>query len=275
MEMRVAGYTPIQVFRADLPSASLLNPTPRRKLAAFFLLAGILTVVLFCSALHAQDDCPVEVKLLLSPGKTQPAVTALGAGAESSGQVYLFDSDKLDLLSQGVIVRLRQGTSNDLMVKLRPRSGKQFANPSTGDGKYKCEVDVAGGEGQPSYSVTTPYTGNQPPTTGIAVFALLTTAQKALLQEAEVSIDWSRVHRVAEIQSTTWLIPTLGSFRKLTLEQWKWPGAQVLELSAKAKAKQGAAAYSDLQQLAKTQGLSLSEVQRLKTSLVLQSVTSK
>ena len=239
------------------------------------LIAGILTVVFLCSASPAQENCSAEVKLLLSPAQTQLAVTAFGARGEAAGHVYLFDTDKLDLLSQGVIVRLRQGASNDLMVKLRPRNGKQFFNPSVGNGKYKCEVDVAGSEGQPSYSITNGYAGKQLPITGSAVFDLLSPEQKQLLEQAQLAIDWSRVHRIADIQSTAWQIAGQGKFRKLTLELWTWPAGQVLELSAKVGGKRGSAAYSELLELAKGKGLSVSPVQKLKTAVVLESVTPK
>ncbi len=239
------------------------------------LIAGILTAVFLCSALPAQENCSAEVKLLLSPAQTQLAVSAFGARGAAAGHVYLFDTDKLDLLSQGVIVRLRLGASNDLMVKLRPRNGKQFFNPSDGDGKYKCEIDVAGSEEQPSYSITNGYAGKQLPITGNAVFDLLSPEQKQLLEQAQLAIDWSRVHRIADIQSTAWQIAGQGKFRKLTLDLWTWPAGQVLELSAKVGARRGSAAYSELLSLAKVKELLLSPVQKLKTAVVLESVTPK
>src|SRR5208283_2884522 len=89
-------------------------------------------VLLLCAALHAKERCDAEVKLLLSPEQSQAAVRALKARGETSGRVYFFDTDQLDLLSQGVIVRLRQGSANDLTVKLRPAMGKAFRDPSAG-----------------------------------------------------------------------------------------------------------------------------------------------
>lgn len=247
----------------------------RRKPEASFVVARILVVVLLSSALPAQPKCSAEVKLLLSSADTQTVIANLGARGETAGRVYLFDTDRLDLLSQGVIVRLREGASNDLMVKLRPRSGKQFVDPSTQGEKYKCEIDVSGGEAQTSYSITSEYATKQLPITGSAVFDLLSPGQKKLLEEAQVSIDWTRVRRVAEIESTDWQITDQGNFRKLTLELWKWPDGNVLELSAKTKSNRGPAAYSELQRLAKTKGLSLRATQQLKTAVVLRSVTSK
>ena len=55
----------------------------------------------FCPALHAQQNCNVEIKVLLSQTETQAAVAALGAKRETAGRVYFFDTNSLDLLSPG------------------------------------------------------------------------------------------------------------------------------------------------------------------------------
>jgi hypothetical protein len=49
-------------------------------------------MLLFCSGLHAQENCNVEVKLLLSPTETQAATRALGSKQGSVGRVYFFDT---------------------------------------------------------------------------------------------------------------------------------------------------------------------------------------
>jgi hypothetical protein len=68
--------------------------------------------------LLAQESCNVEVKLLLSPAEALSTVKVLNAKKENSGRVYLFDTESLDLLAQGAIVRLRRGDQRDLTVKL-------------------------------------------------------------------------------------------------------------------------------------------------------------
>ena len=98
-------------------------------------------VLFACASLHGQENCDVEAKLLLSPEQSQTAVAALNAKKETTGHVYFYDTSALDLLSHGVIVRLRQGADNDLTVKLRPTSGQKFSDPSAGREDYKCEVD--------------------------------------------------------------------------------------------------------------------------------------
>jgi hypothetical protein len=78
---------------------------------------SIWASLFLCSVLHAQDRCDVEVKLLLSPSEDQVAFTALDVKKETTGFVYFFDTNTLDLLSQGVIVRLRQGIGNATVVQ--------------------------------------------------------------------------------------------------------------------------------------------------------------
>ena len=85
----------------------------------------ICAVLLESSALHAAEKCSAEVKMLLS-SPIQTTVTSLSFENKTTGQVYFFDTDELDLLKQGVIVRVRQGANDDLTVKVRiPEDSKQ------------------------------------------------------------------------------------------------------------------------------------------------------
>ena len=101
-------------------------------------------LLLLSSVLHADDKCGVEVKLLLSPGQTEATVASFQLVRETTGQVYLFDTEALDLLSKGVIVRLRQGADSDLTIKVRPPAGKKLVDPSSGREDFKCEMDLIG-----------------------------------------------------------------------------------------------------------------------------------
>jgi hypothetical protein len=96
--------------------------------------------LLVCSILQAQNRCDVEVKLLLSPTEEQAAVSALNLKKEAAGFVYFFDTNTLDMLAQGVIVRLRQGINDDLTVKLRLSKGEKFSDSATEPETFKCEL---------------------------------------------------------------------------------------------------------------------------------------
>jgi hypothetical protein len=247
----------------------LRQPKPSA-LSLFFFSCAVL---LCCGGLHAQENCNVEVKLLLTPTETQAAVTAFGGTKETIGRVYFFDTDSLDLLSQGAIVRLRQGAKNDLTVKLRPPNGKRFFVSSGKGNNFKCEVDLTGKGPTPSYSITSRFAAEQLPQTGYDVSRLFSPAQMRLLNDAQVSVDWTRVKRIAEIRSIDWRTQSQPHLGKLTLELWNWPGGKVLELSTKVSSDAGSSTYTELQQLVKTKHLAMSSDQRVKTSIALETIT--
>jgi hypothetical protein len=252
----------------EVTNFKMLSPN-RAVPLLILLLCGEIS---FCSTSRAQERCSAEVKLLLSPMETQPARSALNFAKELTGFVYFFDTDSLDLLANGVILRLRRGVDSDLTIKLRlPKEKKLFA--AAGDHEdFKCEMDFTGDGAQLSYSIKTKYTAEQLPMTGGDITRLLSQGQKKLLQAAHASIDWSRVKRVVEIKSTTWETRAQAGARKLTLEAWEWPDGNLLEISTRTRPDDGPSTYAELQELANTNGLSFSPIQGFKTSIVLKSV---
>jgi hypothetical protein len=241
--------------------------------ANFLKYFSICALLFLCSPLHAQSNCGVEVKVLLSPAEEQETVRALNGKKETSGFVYFFDTNTLDLLSHGVVVRFRRGTDNDLTVKLRPSEGEKFSDSGAEHERFKCEIDLVGDAGKPAYSITRRYMGTRLPETGYDVSRLLSPGQKKLLEDSKASICWGRVMRIAEIRSTAWRAKAQPVFNKLTLELWEWPEGRILELSVKTGPDAGPMTYAELLALASSKSLSLSRDQRSKTSAVLESAT--
>jgi hypothetical protein len=234
----------------------------------FALTAAIL---ILAPALRAQGKCPVEVKLLLSPPTTQAVITSLGFANETTGRVYLFDTQALDLSMQGVIVRVRQGAKDDLTVKVRlPKRNLQGDNSRLGE-RFPCEIDRTRAGAYTSYAVGRQYAATRVPEFGNDIYSLLSASQLELLREAQVSIDWARVRRVASINSTAWTTAQSPS-GKLALELWEWPAGKILELSAKAGSEAEASKYAELERLVKMNNLSPSGSQDTKTSIVLETL---
>src|SRR5271154_5993266 len=148
---------------------SCIQRSPPPIALSLFCLCFCCALVLSCSGLHAQENCNIEVKLLLLPAETQAAVGALGGTKGRPGRIYFFDTDKLDLLSQGAIVRLRQGAKSDLTIKFRAPNGKKLLAATEGGNDFKCEVDLTGKGAISSYSVTTPLAVVELPQTGTDV----------------------------------------------------------------------------------------------------------
>jgi hypothetical protein len=232
--------------------------------------------LLFLSCLlQAQKKCPVEAKLLLSPPTIQTVIASLGFEKETATRVYFFDTDALDLLKQGVIVRVRQGTDNDVTVKVRVSDDNKDNKADTSRLRehFSCEIDRTGAGENTSYAVRRTYKTPQAPTMGKEIFSLLSPPQHKLLRNARVSIDWARVKRIADIASTKWETTTQPPFRKLALELWEWQGGNILEVSTKVGPDAAQSAYVELQRLVRMKSLLLSTSQGTKTRMVLEALT--
>jgi hypothetical protein len=233
----------------------------------FALAAAFLIVV----SADGQQTCNEEVKLLLSPAQVQAAIPALHARGETHGRVYFYDTTALDLLSKGVILRLREGRGTDFTVKLRPL---EFVDPTAGRERYVCELDLNDGIEVQSFSVQQKNVSTKTPETGDEVLRLLSEGQKKLLDNSKVQIDWKRVKRVAEIRSTSWTTRAKGPLGKLDLELWEWPNGSIMEVSTKVAMNAGQATYVELQKLAKRKDLALSAKQSSKTEIALRSINA-
>jgi hypothetical protein len=242
-----------------------------KRTSCAFLKFCISTLLFACAVCLAQQRCSIEVKLLLSPDDIPAIVGKLKAQNQSSGGVYFFDTEKRELLSQGVIIRVRHSSTRDLTIKLRPLNEKSFEDPTNGKENFKCEEDLTANEVNLSFSIRNSLAGSQIPETGNDIYRALSDGQRTFLRLAQVTIDWSQVKRVADIEETDWQIKLDSGSKKLTLELWKWPGGQILELSTRTVTESGAVTYAELHELALDRGLKLSPDQRSKTRMLLES----
>jgi hypothetical protein len=226
-----------------------------------------------CGAACAQERCSAEAKLLVKPEQTENAVAALHGRKRSHGKVYLFDTEQLDLLLQGVIVRIRIGAKNDLTVKLRFNERGNNKGPQHENEALKCETDLSGNEQLPSYSLGRNWKDASVPQAGEEVYSALSPGQQNLLGSAGISVDWHCVKRRGEIHATAWKAYPDGPLKAITIELWEWQGGKILELSTRTSQGRGVVALRQLRELAEKNGLTIEENQAAKTSLVLRSST--
>lgn len=217
----------------------------------------------------AEETCGAEVKLLLEPAALPSALKAFNADGGTVSSVALYDTGSLALLSQGVVLRVRSGASSDITVKLRAPRDFTAANQFAGLRGYKCEMDVTGEATTRSYSITAKYSGPTP-ATGQDFLVALSAAQKQLLEQSHVTVDWPRVVKIADIKATEWEMKDEAPFSKLTLELWEWPTGKALELSTKAADSSGQ--LEALRNLANSKGLAPSPTQKLKTAVALEAI---
>ncbi len=235
-------------------------------------LGSIGILLLHCSLLPAQESCPGEIKILLSPSSIPRVITTLGFEHKAAGQIYLFDTDDLALMNQGVILRVRQGRANDLTLKIRWSADRKDVDTTKLRQHFPCELDRTGEGEDISFSVARKYKPHQVPETGDDIANVLSSPQKRLLQEAKMSIDWPRVRNVASIKLTKWESEGTSSFGKLTLELWESPGGNILELSTRVAPGDGASKYAELLSFLHQKDLPLSGNQGTKTSMVLENL---
>lgn len=237
--------------------------------------AFISGALLLGTVSHGEEKCSVEIKLLISPPTIQTVIASLSFEKQTASRVYFFDTDALDLQKQGVIVRVRQGASNDLTVKLRVPEGAKQVGASGLRAHFPCEINRTGAGEDTDYSVKRKYKTVEVPEMGKDISRLLTPAQKRLLQEARVSIDWSKVTRMASINATSWESTAQPPFSKLALELWEWPTGNVLEISSNVAPHERQSTYAELQRLMNSKSLSLNARQGSKTSMVLETITHR
>jgi hypothetical protein len=230
-------------------------------------------VLLVHPVVHAQQ-CPIEVKLLLSPSTTQVVAASLGFAKGKASRVYFYDTPALDLARQGVSIRVRQGANDDLTVKVRTPVGDREVADSPLIGRFPCETDRTPAAVMTSYAVARAYSATNIPA-GNEIFALLSDSQKRLLEATRARVDWTRIVRIVEISAMTWHTSAKAPSGKLVLEQWEWPAGRILELSGKTAPSTGELRFAQLEGLVKTNGLSLSQVQDTKTSVVLSTLDTR
>jgi hypothetical protein len=237
--------------------------------------ALIGAVVFIGPALRAEEQCPAEVKLLLSPATLQSVTASLGFGQETMTRVYLYDTDALDLLKQGVIIRVRQGAKNDLTVKVRLPNENQRIDRARLRELFPCEIDRTRSVTTTSYAVARKYVATKVPEMGNDIYTLFNASQSKLLYQAQVSIDWARVTRIADINSTKWETTAKLPSEKLVLELWEWPAGRVLELSARVASDAEASKLAELEGLVKMHNLRLNVSQDSKTGMVLETLANR
>jgi hypothetical protein len=235
---------------------------------------GLVGSILLLGPVKAEERCPVEVKLLLATPTAQPVIASLGFREEAASLIYFFDTPSLDLLMQGVIVRVRQGANNDLTLKVRPPKAKLRVDSPELLEQFPCEIDRTRAAADTSYAVGRRYKTAKVPEIGRDIYRLFSASQKKLLSETRVSIDWARVIRIVSINSTKWKTGARSPYGKLALELWEWPAGKILELSAKAPPAADVSKYAELERLLRMKDLSLNASQDTKTNIVLQTLAN-
>jgi hypothetical protein len=187
------------------------------------------------------DVGSVELKMTVPP-EQRVALTGLKFDLLEGRirEVYFFDTPDLRLFRQGVVLRARrtQNAADDTVVKLRPARVHELATKFRSSPNLKVEMDITRG----SYVVSASLKGERPvgavqrAVAGTDPLAkLFTKEQRAFFEKyAPPDVGWDDVVTLgpAYVVVLKHAPPKFG--RKLTVEQWHYPGeVPLVEISTK------------------------------------------
>jgi len=184
----------------------------------------------------------VELKMTVPPAQ-RGAMTKLHIDLLDGKlrEVYFFDTPDLKLWSVGVAVRARrtQGADDDTVVKLRPIHVQDLSPEVRESPNLKVEMDITRG----SYVVSASLKGKSAAGDVKATLGgdrplekLFSKEQRAFFAEhAPEGVAWTDLVALGPSFVTVLKMTPPDFARKLTIEQWHYPGeAPLVEISAKA-----------------------------------------
>lgn len=201
----------------------------------------------------------LEAKIILSQSETQRFLSLAERNDWSSEamQIRFFDSPKLALFQDGVVIRIRtRETKNaELTLKLRPFDEKDISNAWVNslpaNYEFKCEFDAHLTKNAESCSLSRELTSSE-----LRQFESTQDISR-LLQHTELDFLQLKTSKLSGARMKTsfraerWKLP-----KKLTAELWTLSdGSEVLEISKKVDSKKAESAFEDLLQWAQDQNL--------------------
>jgi hypothetical protein len=209
---------------------------------------------------------PIEIKAYIEGGVGQ-ALAALGDPkpatkrqvwfAEDSGGVHI---GKLNMLSRGIILRIRSGELDDSAAKLRPvdtaHLTKPWAGPFTQQPlKYRIEGDWSGDRHVMAASAETSHRGGSlaEAVHGGHFDRVFTRKQRHFVLDCtNIAVEVGQLLPLGPIASTKWQDLQIGGVKKVDAERWTVTDLDFLELSIRVKPKddESAAQYQARAELA-------------------------
>jgi hypothetical protein len=220
----------------------------------------------------------VELKVTV-PGEKRAAMMGLGLDTLQGKirEVYFFDTPDLKLFKAGVVPRARrtQGAVDDMVVKLRPAVPNELPPEVRNSPNLKVEMDITRG----AYVVSASLKGQRPVGTVQEVVAgkrplrkLFTKEQRSFYEaHAPADVAWTDLVALgpAYVVVLKYTPPDLG--RKLTIEQWHYPGeVPLVELSTKTTPANLVAVVTDAVAFVQNHGLTAEGEQEPKTRKALE-----
>jgi hypothetical protein len=225
-----------------------------------------------------QESDSVELKLTVPELHHRSTAEALGLDPLQGQirQVVFFDTPKLALEKQGVVVRARrvQGKGNDSVVKLRPVVPHELPEELRASPDFRVEVDALPGgfvcsgtlkRALPSDAVSRTLAGER------SVRKLFSKEQRAFFAEhAPEGIGLNDLAVLGPIFLIKGRVTPKELGRRLVAELWFYPdGSRVLELSTRCATNEAFEVAAEARAFLSAKGVDLSGEQQTKTRKAL------
>jgi hypothetical protein len=191
--------------------------------------------------------------------------------------VYFFDTPDLALFESGLVMRARrtQRAADDTVVKLRPAVPDELEPEVRSSPNLKIEMDATRG----AYVVSASIKGERPDGSvrevvkGERPLEKLFTKEQRRLFESRVpaGLTWSDLVVLGPAFVVLLKFVPADFGRKLTIEQWNYPGeVPLVEISAKAPPQEALLLYADAVKFLRAHDLSAEGAQEPKTRKALE-----
>ena len=191
-------------------------------------------------------------------------------------EVTFFDTPDLTLFHNGVVVRARrtQNADDDTVVKLRPVKPAELPSKVQASKNLKVEMDITRG----SYVVSASLKGRRSPGAVVKAIAgerplqhLFSKEQRTFFADHSPGVDWEDLIPLGPIFITLLKFVPTGFARRITLEQWHYPGeVPLVEMSTKTTPKNALNVASESVEFLSGLGFSPSGPQEPKTRKALE-----
>jgi hypothetical protein len=219
----------------------------------------------------------VELKLNI-PADQRMALRRIGIDPLEGKirEVTFFDTPDLTLFHNGVVVRARrtQNADDDTVVKLRPVRPSALPPKIQASKNLKVEMDVTRG----SYVVSASLKGSRSSGAVLKAIAgerplehLFSKEQRAFFADHSPGVGWDDLMPLGPIYITLLKFVPSGFGRRVTLEQWHYPGeVPLVEMSTKTTPDHALQVASESVEFLTGLGLSASGTQEPKTRKALE-----
>lgn len=219
----------------------------------------------------------VELKFVVDSSSIDSTLSQFGLHSHNAthADVYFFDTNNLDLYSNGVIVRARivENGTDDSTIKMRPLQTDQVAAAWFEVDGFKCEGDRNGALTVNSCSLTSPenkkdlrkaISGKE------SVTKILDKHQEQFAETyAAVPLQWQTLRALGPIDSQSWKVHANDGWN-LAIEMWTLPDdTQFLEISMRVAEAHNDALYAALLEYMATNNITANATGQSKTSIAL------